>query len=117
MNDCVDFFFFFFWGGGGGGGGLTELLDSSDYATYAWRQVTSCVAKKAGEWLPAKHLHQFKVFRWPIDVKMNVIELTKLTDPLLHCNMVHRSRVAFAAFKHQWPLLLTWFNFNPSMDK
>ena len=19
--------------------------------------------------------------------------------------------------KHQWPLLLTWFNFNPSMDK
>ena len=20
-------------------------------------------------------------------------------------------------FEHQWPLLLTWFNFNPSMDK
>ena len=20
-------------------------------------------------------------------------------------------------FTHQWPLLLTWFNFNPSMDK
>ena len=24
---------------------------------------------------------------------------------------------AQAGFGHQWPLLLTWFNFNPSMDK
>ena len=24
---------------------------------------------------------------------------------------------ALSRFQHQWPLLLIWFNFNPSMDK
>ena len=35
-------------------------------------------------------------------------------------NMAMRDKTVSPTLKHieaQWPLLLTWFNFNPSMDK
>ena len=36
---------------------------------------------------------------------------------ICHNDAVHFNTTPNQAITHQWPLLLTWFNFNPSMDK
>ena len=51
----------------------------------------------------------FQVCVFPVAVCMDRIYMEPIVDP--HRNYVHIN------CDDVWPLLLTWFNFNPSMDK
>ena len=54
-------------------------------------------------------LHSISVLSFHIDVvlTLSTTDFDEIADDLTF----------FINVAHQWPLLLTWFNFNPSMDK
>ena len=58
------------------------------------------------------------VHKGPIDNKSSLVQVMawhQIGDKPLHEPMMSQFNDAY--MRHLWPLLLTWFNFNPSMDK
>ena len=51
--------------------------------------------------------------------QMAVLQLTTFSNVVgnLHCTILKQGISKWLLYCHQWPLLQTWFNFNPSMDK
>ena len=68
------------------------------------------------------HIHKYK-FKKKIFLTENTSkEFLRTPKNVLCCVQVqiyltHICHVSFTSKAALWPLLLTWFNFNPSMDK
>ena len=65
----------------------------------------------------------YSPIRIEFEFNENYISFNRMLGSAVHLNIIHTVVLCFVLFCfdigriYLWPLLLTWFNFNPSMDK
>ena len=83
---------------------IDKTRDHSVHASSQWEMALHCNA--ISHWLGA-------YTEWSLHLLTNLIHYVSLI-----CLFVYlRTPDGVVTWNHQWPLLLTWINFNPSMDK
>ena len=129
----ISFFFFFFFGGGGGGAGtdicLCIVLKYDSWFTFdndnfdhkinnripteinLYSSIVDMICKSTSDGYSPILWRVVIVIKTPSDI-INENPFCLRKTCWLECCMGSNH-----SLYHLWPLLLTWFNFNPSMDK
>ena len=89
--------------------------DNSDMNTWFNQMCISLVTKR---WYIITTVKTYLHFILDMDWKWMSLEIQRYKRILTPSATGHPARCwCTVVERHQWPLLLTWFNFNPSMDK